>query len=108
MAFMQPEYTCEPFHVADNRCREREACPASVYGTLDQFMDEIGTRDADREDGCTVEGKWWVRLQAPGYMDATEWSGPFDTEAQAREYVIEHYECDPDTGDDLNDDSEGE
>lgn len=27
--------------------------------------------------------KWYARLQAPGYLDATDWCGPFDTEAEA-------------------------
>lgn len=98
MAFMQPQYTREAFHVADNRSREREACPANVYGTLDRFMDEIGTHDEDREDGCTIEGKWWCRLSAPGYMDCTDWDGPFDTEQAARNAIVEAFDVDPDTG----------
>jgi hypothetical protein len=29
-----------------------------------------------------VEG-WWARFSAPGFSDATEWCGPFPTEAEA-------------------------
>jgi hypothetical protein len=41
--------------------------------------------DADGEFEATrVEG-WFCRLSAPGYMDCTEWSGPYETEQEANE-----------------------
>lgn len=43
-----------------------------------------------------------VRLSAPGYLDCTEWD-VFKTEEEAREFVREFYEVNPDTGADLND-----
>jgi len=100
---MIPSYTNEAFHVGDNRHGERIAIPADVHGTLRAFMDEHAIAPGDAE---TVEGKWWCRLSAPGYMDATDWDGPFDTVEAAREAIEATYDVDPDTGDDL--DCEGE
>lgn len=39
-----------------------------------------------------------VRLTMPGFLDCTEWD-VFDTKKEAREYVLNHWERDPDTGD---------
>lgn len=42
----------------------------------------------------THPNKWIVRFSAPGYMDCTDWSGPFDTEAQALDTLAsEHNVC---------------
>lgn len=35
--------------------------------------------------------KWFARLSAPGYMDCTDWSGPYDTEAEAKVYLDAEY-----------------
>ena len=37
---------------------------------------------SDDEAGIPEPGIYW-RLSAPGYMDCTEWSGPFETEEEA-------------------------
>ena len=42
---------------------------------------------ADRNTGAG----YFCRLSAPGYLDATEWSGPFDTEAEAEAHLLEMY-----------------
>lgn len=34
---------------------------------------------------------WFARLSAPGYLDATEWSGPFDSEEDARDHMEDMY-----------------
>ena len=36
------------------------------------------------------ETGWFARLSAPGYLDATDWDGPFATEVQARRHVEDH------------------
>lgn len=104
MAFLKPEYTREAFHVGENRFGERIAIPAFVWGTLEKFVEECGihARDGVHSDAEIVEKKWWVRLSASGYMDCTEWDGPYDTEIEARKAIVETYECDPDTGDDTD------
>ena len=42
----------------------------------------------------TVRKGWGARLQAPGYMDATDWS-VYDTEAEAKRELCELYELCP-------------
>lgn len=47
---------------------------------------------------------WFAHLSAPGYMDQTEWDGPYKTEKKALDAVKSQYEVD-DEGD--PDDDEG-
>lgn len=111
MAFMIPEYTREPFLTGENRHGEGDACPLSAYMSHNAI--KFGT-PCDRAMGAfagdrglvpgTIEiirDKWWCRLSAPGYMDCTDWCGPFDTLDQARHEIETFYEVDPDTGEDL-------
>jgi hypothetical protein len=44
----------------------------------------------DDGDDDAISG-WWCRLSAPGYLDCTDWHGPFDTEDDAIEYLIDTY-----------------
>ena len=37
---------------------------------------------------------FYSRLSAPGYLDCTEWNGPFKTEAEALTYVMDFYDVD--------------
>jgi hypothetical protein len=56
------------------------------------------------EEGAEVEqvvGQWFCRLSAPGFLDATDWSGPFETEQEAQDFIREFYEVDPETGGEL-------
>jgi len=96
-AFMIPQYTSEDFF-----CGPSEPdigvtiySPVEAHGTVERFASDCG---ADAEFVERITGKWWCRLSAPGYMDATEWNGPFDTEAEAREAIERVYEVDADTG----------
>ena len=34
---------------------------------------------------------WFARLSAPGYLDCTDWSGPFASPAEASGYLREMY-----------------
>jgi hypothetical protein len=89
MAFMTPEYTQETFVTVTNKYGESYSCP-------------MGYEEIEEGDTVeTIEGKWWCHLSASGYMDQTEWDGPFDTEEEAREHITDTFECDPDTGDEL-------
>lgn len=47
--------------------------------------------DIEREDIEVIKGAWMARLSAPGYLDCTEWTGPFETEAEARAYLSDTY-----------------
>lgn len=111
MAFMVPEYlTRRAWHV-DTRTEGNlpffAVTPFDANGADDEtlvawFADLIG---CEPEDICEVTRDdypgIYVRLSAPGYMDCTEWSGPYATEAEAREYLTDSYDVDPDTGEDL-------
>ena len=93
MAFMTPLYTNEPFVLMENQHGEGYAVP--IYAEPDFAKEGFTTFDR-------VTGKWFCRLSANGYMDCTDWSGPFDTLAEARECIEIEYQVDPDTGDDLD------
>jgi hypothetical protein len=99
MAFMRPEYSDQPFHLVETS-GETHAIPADVFGTIERVAEEYDT-SPDRVE--VVEGKVWCRLQAPGYMDATDWSGPYDSLTEARAAIREDYDAHPDTGDNLED-----
>ena len=47
----------------------------------EDFRDYV---DGEPEDFTRVKG-WFARLSAPGYMDCTDWIGPYDTEEEAIE-----------------------
>lgn len=65
-----------------------------VGPALAKYCDAIGEVTAIQEQ----EG-WFSRLNAPGYMDRTEWDGPFDSEVEAIAHQCELHEIDED-GDD--------
>ena len=46
--------------------------------------------DCGEDDIEKVYG-YFARLSMPGYMDCTEWCGPFKTEAEARAYLSDTY-----------------
>jgi hypothetical protein len=87
----------------------------TTIGT-ETIPDDLVHADAAPED-CQMylEGKpladaelervsgWFARLSAPGYMDCTEWSGPFESEQEAKEHIRDMYDVDPDTGEELDD-----
>ncbi len=38
---------------------------------------------------------WFGRLSASGYLDCTDWSGPFDSEKEAKEFLSDLYDGEP-------------
>ena len=46
---------------------------------------------------------WFVRLSAPGFLDCTEWSGPYDSQREANEALSDMFDGDP-----IEDDHEGD
>jgi hypothetical protein len=90
MAFMQPCYSNAKFvEITSGRNESRLVEKGCEY-----------LEDGDRIT-ATYKGKWFAHLSADGYLDQTDWSGPFDTEDEARDHIRDFYEVDPDTGDDL-------
>jgi hypothetical protein len=62
----------------------------------EEFMQpDIQYLESDPADGAEGSSEWdsgwYFRLSAPGYLDCTGWSGPFDTEEEAVEACIDMY-----------------
>lgn len=106
MAFMEPEITDQEewYEVEGNACTEW--VQVSLVGHFWPFPHvkevdfEHGRNNLPGElkDYCEnkdvyairlIEG-YGARMQAPGYMDATEWC-VFESEAEAAAYLEEHY-----------------
>lgn len=95
-AFMVPQYTNDPFVELNDE-----------YGDMYFIASECYTE----EDKNNIEyefieehiGKFFARLSAPGYLDCTEWSGPFDTIQEAYRHIEELFDVHPVTGEYLYD-----
>ena len=104
MPFMIPQYERSAYVV---ETRDGTEClPASLFPNsgaelaphvVAPYVNGEPTEPAHRSNG------WICRLSAPGYMDCTDWSGPYDTLENARLAIVEMYDVDPDTGADLAD-----
>ncbi len=110
MAFMQPvaEYFTM-YHVDTNH--GTEYVPQELVSLdLDASLDDITEANEAILKALEpyIEGSevyeiaeftgWYARLSAPGYLDCTEWVGPYATAKGALDAVKEEYECD-DEGD---------
>ena len=75
--------------------------PVAEYLNIDEAREYI--YEPSKEDGgdpCEPEAGWYSRLSAPGYLDCTEWAGPFKTGDEALAYCMDLYEVDEDGEDD--------
>ena len=90
MTFMTPEYSNVAFTEILDQSGDTAFVPTNYV-------------DVDETDTIVGEhtGKWFAHLTAAGYMDQTEWSGPFETLDAAREWLSKFYDVDADSGDDL-------
>jgi hypothetical protein len=86
---MVPRYTNEPMV-------SFETLDEDVVIPLEFFDDECKERAVG--EVSYYEDVWWCELHMPGYLDRTGWDGPFDTRSEAREYIREVWEVDPETG----------
>jgi hypothetical protein len=99
MAFMKPVADhFAAYHVETNV--GTELVPESVCGEIVDVTDEGETgmlsayvegneiRSVERCEG------WFARLSANGYLDCTEWDGPYPTEREALDAVKEQFEVD--------------
>lgn len=73
MAFMRPEVAFL------SHAEARECCDDSDNPLM------------SGNDDCSG---FYARLSAPGYLDCTEWCGPFKTEAEALRYVMTLFDVD--------------
>ena len=95
MAYMVPQYM--------------ESDSESVLRT-DKHGDSRAMPDGppcDPEEGETdeeLEAGWYYRLSAPGYLDKTDWTGPYDTERDAERACYEAHDICAHCGEDLPED----
>jgi hypothetical protein len=97
-AFMKPQYQKGVFWHVQNQHGEGTIVGGWLVGeapAADDFRDCI--EHGDPVSFEQVQG-WFFRLSAPGYMDCTEWSGPYDTLKEARSELENLYQVDADTG----------
>lgn len=76
--------------------------PTAIYFSRSEAI-EYACPSAQETEGYTAG--WYGYLSAPGYLDRTDYSGPFETEEEAFAYVMEFYGVD-ENGDDLSDDDD--
>ena len=90
---MEPEYEHDRFVVIESEYGEW------VWSGPEEYFSES---DLEKGEEYEVYPKaWWYRLSASGYMDATDWTGPFDTMKEAMADLESTYEIDPETGEEL-------
>jgi hypothetical protein len=66
--------------------------PEIVKGS-DLLSLNLTARDLGIDD--LAEDKYYARLSAPGYLDATDWSGPYATHEEANEGICEEHDLCP-------------
>lgn len=69
--------------------------PSAKYMTKEEAYEYVFL-PAKEQGGDPDEPKagWYGRLSASGYLDATDWVGPFDTGPEALDAVMEFYDVD--------------
>lgn len=89
MGFMKPQVSQFAAYLVETECGT-EVVPEDVcgeiidvedegeHGILCPYLEGSTIRAVERVEG------WWHRFSAPGYMDRTDWDGPFDTQAAAQ------------------------
>lgn len=113
MSFMQVEVSGPEKWIEVDGPMGSETIPCGVCGELldyDEFIADGGSDEdyvaaafaeisdyTENRECWTIAEKtgWCGRMSAPGYMDSTEWMGPYDTAAEARRAVIEQFELCP-------------
>lgn len=70
--------------------------------TKGRFLEYLDVSNSDEIYEIESEEGWYGRLSAPGYLDCTEWDGPYKTEKEAIASVMDLYEVNED-GNDLGD-----
>lgn len=95
--FMRHQIVQEHFYrISTDQCEEY-LIPESVCGS-NQVPDNLEEFEEYTEGGEVIEVEsvfgYFCRLSAPGYMDCTDWIGPFDTEADAEAELAKDYDLD--------------
>lgn len=98
MPHMMPDIGHFSVYQVETTCGT-ECVPVDVVGRASNLQYYVEGKLLDVEPEL-VTG-WFARLSAPGYLDCTEWSGPYSTEQEARDYITDQFDVDADTGEDL-------
>lgn len=72
--FMEPETFLGEMWVGENTNGDYFMYPADSFGK-DEILSQEG-KDSEIE----LQKGWWGRMSAPGYLDATDWMGPYESE----------------------------
>ena len=56
----------------------------------DEALELMAELDADADPSEDLAG-YYFRLSAPGYLDCTDWSGPYQTEEEAVAELLSQY-----------------
>lgn len=100
MGFMQPEIVYGWFDIIEGK-NGTEIYPDGTcdnYNIIEIIDDPTITSIEEAISECVYERVqgWFCRLQPHGYMDCTEWDGPFDSEIDALEHLDDTYGSDKD------------
>jgi len=100
--FMVPEYDHGVFWEVESESGWQTLVPGWLVGSEPSLQDFTAYTDCGKPASFEKIEGWFARLSAPGYLDSTDWSGPFETEKEARKHVEDFHEVDADTGDSLH------
>lgn len=123
MAFMEPDYFHGTMFLIETDNGERTLIPDDLMGgiskrlarklaageTVEIHPDGSGSRylavyvECGKPVAIERFTGYFCRLSAPGYMDRTEWDGPFPTLEEARDHIAEFHDACADCGNDLAD-----
>jgi hypothetical protein len=97
---MIPEIVFDWFDIIESK--NGITCVPQGILSFEDIVEEICPEDNDPYHPFTIEYAkelglyqskqgWFGRLTMPGYLDSTDWSGPFKTEEETKEYLDETY-----------------
>lgn len=73
-----------------NECRKWLEQQGNEF--MQPFAEYITAEEAgDSANKMNDNPQWYSRLSAPGYLDCTDWQGPYETEDEALEALYETY-----------------
>lgn len=96
-AHMVPEYYNGVMYYIPDLDAAMDYYPANEFSRAEvaKLAEDHGLANDPKVD--TAKG-WFVRLSAPGYLDTTDWEGPFGSENEAKAHAKKSFGVDPETG----------
>lgn len=93
MSFMQPEVYEDEYYAVEANHGETHIVPRDVHPGAKRWKDlesYVEGRVDNPQGRVKVQTGWLYRMQAPGYLDSTDW-GVADTEREAYRELLECY-----------------